>query len=172
LGTCMYVHILTFLHFCLAPFWIFNMAAVNIDNETVREALGITGIILCAFGLLYGGFWRIQMRKGFNLLAYTFCFGEPAISDCTLWLCCCWCSLAQEVRAGNSYDIVKDKFCQKQMDCSNKMPHIHLSPAEMVQTQVLHLETTLAHPSLRYLILQARAHFQRGITRLVGTFLW
>ncbi|KAJ6987394.1 hypothetical protein NC653_020603 [Populus alba x Populus x berolinensis] len=46
-----------------------------------------------------------------------------------------------EVRAGNSYDIVEDKFCQKQMDCSNKMPHIHLSPAEMVQTQVLHLET-------------------------------
>ena len=122
----MYVHILTFLLFCLAPFWIFNMAAVNIDNETVREALGITGIILCALGLLlYGGFWRIQMRKRFNLLAYTFCCGEPAVSDCTLWLCCCWCSLAQEVRTGNSYDIVEDKFCQKQMNCSNKMP---LSP--------------------------------------------
>ncbi|KAL9402294.1 hypothetical protein Peur_006143 [Populus x canadensis] len=122
LGTCVYVHILTFLHFCLAPFWIFNMAAVNIDNETVREALGITRIILCAFGLLYGGFWRIQMRKRFNLLAYTFCFGEPAVSDCTLWLCCCWCSLAQEVRAGNSYDIVEDKFCQKQMDCNGSNP--------------------------------------------------
>ncbi|KAB5538636.1 hypothetical protein DKX38_016169 [Salix brachista] len=119
----MYVHILTFLLFCLAPFWIFNLAAVNIDNETVREALGITGIILCAFGLLYGGFWRIQLRKRFNLPAYTFCFGEPAVSDCTLWLCCCWCSLAQEVRTGNSYDIVEDKFYQKQMDSSNQMPH-------------------------------------------------
>jgi Cys-rich protein (TIGR01571 family) len=118
----MYVHILTFLLFCLAPFWIFNLAAVNIDNETVREVLGITGIILCAFGLLYGGFWRIQMRKRFNLPAYTFCFGEPAVSDCTLWLCCCWCSLAQEVRTGNSYDIVEDKLCQKEMDSSNQMP--------------------------------------------------
>ncbi|KAG6758166.1 hypothetical protein POTOM_038502 [Populus tomentosa] len=119
----MYVHILTFLLFCSAPFWIFNLAAINIDNDTVREALGITGIILCAFGLLYGGFWRIQMRKRFNLPAYTFCFGEPAVSDCTLWLCCYWCSLAQEVRTGNSYDIVEDKLCQKQMDSSNQMLH-------------------------------------------------
>ncbi|KAL3578965.1 hypothetical protein D5086_020469 [Populus alba] len=119
----MYVHILTFLLFCSAPFWIFNLAAINIDNDTAREALGITGIILCAFGLLYGGFWRIQMRKRFNLPAYTFCFGEPAVSDCTLWLCCYWCSLAQEVRTGNSYDIVEDKLCQKQMDSSNQMPH-------------------------------------------------
>ncbi|KAB5544417.1 hypothetical protein DKX38_012529 [Salix brachista] len=119
----MYVHILTFLLFCLAPFWIFNMAAINIDNEIAREALGVTGIILCAFGLLYGGFWRIQMRKRFNLPAYTFCFGEPAVSDCTLWLCCCWCSLAQEVRTGNSYEIVEDKLCHKQMDSSNEMPN-------------------------------------------------
>ncbi|KAJ8769412.1 hypothetical protein K2173_002902 [Erythroxylum novogranatense] len=110
----MYVHIATFLLFCMAPFWIFNLAAINIDNEAAREALGLAGIILCAFGLLYGGFWRIQMRKRFNLPAYTFCFGQPSASDCTLWLCCCWCSLAQEVRTGNSYDVVAD--CRKQMD--------------------------------------------------------
>lgn len=109
----MYVHIATFLLFCMAPFWIFNLAAVNIDNETVREALGITGIFLCVFGLLYGGFWRIQMRKRFNLPAYKFCCGKPAVSDCAMWLFCCWCSLAQEVRTGNSYDIVENKFRQK-----------------------------------------------------------
>lgn len=109
----MYVHIATFLLFCMAPFWIFNLAAVNIDNETVREALGITGIFLCVFGLLYGGFWRIQMRKRFNLPSYTFCCGKPAVSDCALWLFCCWCSLAQEVRTGNSYDIVENKLCRK-----------------------------------------------------------
>ncbi|KAK6156068.1 hypothetical protein DH2020_010316 [Rehmannia glutinosa] len=109
----MYVHIATFLLFCLAPFWIFNLAAINIDNETVREALGITGIFLCVFGLLYGGFWRIQMRKRFNLPPDNFCCGKPAITDCALWLFCCWCSLAQEVRTGNAYDIVDDKFCRK-----------------------------------------------------------
>ncbi|KAM7499419.1 hypothetical protein LguiA_023833 [Lonicera macranthoides] len=109
----MYVHIATFLLFCMAPFWIFNLAAININNETVREALGVTGIFLCVFGLLYGGFWRIQMRKRFNLPSYTFCCGKPAVTDCALWLCCCWCSLAQEVRTGNSYDIVEDKLYRK-----------------------------------------------------------
>ncbi|XVF24205.1 hypothetical protein REPUB_Repub13aG0107600 [Reevesia pubescens] len=118
----MYVHIATFLLFCMAPFWIFNLAAVNIDNETVRSALGVTGIVLCVFGLLYGGFWRIQMRKRFNLPAYNFCFGKPEVSDCTLWLFCCWCSLAQEARTGNSYDIVEDKLLRKQMDNGNQLP--------------------------------------------------
>lgn len=109
----MYVHIATFLLFCMAPFWIFNLAAINIDNEIVREALGITGIFLCVFGLLYGGFWRIQMRKRFNLPPDNSCCGKPAVTDCALWLFCCFCSLAQEVRTGNSYDIVEDKFYRK-----------------------------------------------------------
>ncbi|KAK8592174.1 hypothetical protein V6N13_062760 [Hibiscus sabdariffa] len=118
----MYVHIATFLLFCMAPFWIFNLAAVNIDNETVREALGFTGIVLCLFGLCYGGFWRIQMRKRFNLPAYKFCFGNPGAGDCTLWLFCFWCTLAQEVRTGNSYDIVEDKLLRKQINNGNELP--------------------------------------------------
>ncbi|XP_073033258.1 uncharacterized protein [Primulina eburnea] len=112
----MYVHIATFLLFCLAPFWIFNLAAINIDNETVRAALGVTGIFLCLFGLLYGGFWRIQMRKRFNLRPYNSCCGNPEAADCALWLFCCWCSLAQEVRTGNSYDVVEDKFYRKRVN--------------------------------------------------------
>ncbi|BAT81066.1 hypothetical protein LR48_Vigan07g055900 [Vigna angularis] len=118
----MYVHIATFMLFCMAPFWIFTLAAVNIDNDTVRQALVATGIILCFFGALYGGFWRIQMRKRFNLPSYNFCFGKPSASDCTLWLCCCWCSLAQEVRTANSYDIVEDKLCRKEGSYSDQQP--------------------------------------------------
>ncbi|KAK9124661.1 hypothetical protein Sjap_014263 [Stephania japonica] len=110
----MYVHIVTFLLFCMAPFWIFNLAALNIDNEMVRGALSVTGIVLCVFGLLYGGFWRIQMRKRFNLPANNFCCGKPGLTDCAQWLCCCWCSLAQEVRTVDYYDIVEDKFYRKQ----------------------------------------------------------
>lgn len=109
----MYVHIATFVLFCLAPFFIFNLAAINIDNEVVREGLGYMGIVLCVFGLLYGGFWRIQMRKRFKLPGYSFCFGRPAVADCTLWLFCCWCSLAQEVRTANAYEIVEDKLCKR-----------------------------------------------------------
>ncbi|XP_021904137.1 uncharacterized protein LOC110819305 [Carica papaya] len=136
----MYVHVATFLLFCMAPFWIFNLAAVNIDNETVREALSLTGIVLCVFGLLYGGFWRIQMRKRFNLPGYNFCCGKPAVTDCALWLFCCWCSLAQEVRTGNSYNIVEDKFCKKQADESKHLPR---SPRE---DEVIELKSGPATP--------------------------
>ncbi|KAK9168001.1 hypothetical protein Syun_000141 [Stephania yunnanensis] len=121
----MYVHIVTFLLFCMAPFWIFNLAALNIDNEMVRGVLGVTGIVLCVFGLLYGGFWRIQMRKRFNLPANNFCCGEPGVTDCAQWLCCCWCSLAQEVRTVDYYDIVEDKFYRKQ---NNENDQPELSP--------------------------------------------
>ncbi|KAF5737273.1 hypothetical protein HS088_TW13G00152 [Tripterygium wilfordii] len=117
-----YVHIATFLLFCTAPFWIFNLAAITIDNETVREALGLTGIALCVFGLLYGGFWRIQMRKRFNLPANSSCCGQPDIADCAQWLFCCWCSLAQEVRTADYYDIVEDKFCRKETGENGKPP--------------------------------------------------
>ncbi|XP_020571700.1 uncharacterized protein LOC110018662 isoform X2 [Phalaenopsis equestris] len=118
----MYVHIMTFLLFCIAPFFIFNLAAVNIDNEAVRETLGVAGILLCVFGLLYGGFWRIQMRKRFKLPAYTFCCNEPSVSDCFLWLCCCSCALAQEVRTTDYYDIVEDKFFLKNTTNGNGFP--------------------------------------------------
>ncbi|KAE9606197.1 hypothetical protein Lal_00024873 [Lupinus albus] len=128
----MYVHIATFMLFCMAPFWIFILAAVNIEDDTVRQALVGAGIILCFFGLLYGGFWRIQMRKRFNLPAYNFCFGKPAASDCTLWLCCCWCSLAQEVRTGNTYDIIEDKFFRKENDTSGDKLLISPLPREDV----------------------------------------
>lgn len=104
----MYVHIATFLLFCIAPFLIFNLAAVNIDNDTVREVMGITGIALCLFGLLYGGFWRIKMRKRFNLAPNEMCFDKPDVGDCVQWLFCCWCSLAQEVRTGDYYDMVEE----------------------------------------------------------------
>ncbi|KAJ0979268.1 hypothetical protein J5N97_014742 [Dioscorea zingiberensis] len=110
----MYVHIVTFILFCLAPFFIFNLAAVNIDNEGVREALGIAGFLLCIFGLLYGGFWRIQMRKRYKLPGNDFCCGKPSVTDCFQWLCCCPCSLAQEVRTADYYDIGEDNFYLKQ----------------------------------------------------------
>ncbi|KAH0665627.1 hypothetical protein KY285_026833 [Solanum tuberosum] len=75
-------------------------------------------LFLCLFGLLYGGFWRIRMRKRYNLPPYNTCCGKPYVADCALWLFCCCCSLAQEVRTGNSYDIVEDKFRRKDENIS------------------------------------------------------
>nr|GFA41946.1 protein plant cadmium resistance like [Tanacetum cinerariifolium] len=131
----MYVHIATFLLFCLAPFWIFNLAAINIDNETAREALGVTGIFLCIFGLLYGGFWRIRMRKRFNLPESNACCGKPAVTDCALWLFCCWCTLAQEVRTGNAYDIKEDKFYKKPEDETHEIPISTVPQEEVIDVQ-------------------------------------
>ncbi|KHN04801.1 uncharacterized protein LOC114381230 [Glycine soja] len=132
----MYVHIATFMLFCMAPFWIFFLASVNIDDDNVRQALAAVGIILCFLGLLYGGFWRIQMRKRFNLPAYDFCFGKHSVSDCILWLCCCWCTLAQEARTGNNYDLVEDKFSRKETDTRDEKPSISpLAREDVVSTK-------------------------------------
>ncbi|CAN1134346.1 hypothetical protein LINPERHAP2_LOCUS8219 [Linum perenne] len=118
----MYVHIATFLLFCSAPFWVFNLAAVNIDNDTARSAMGLVGVVLCIFGMLYGGFWRIQMRKRFNLPANEGYCSNPEVADCAQWLFCCWCSLAQEVRTADFYDVVENKFREKHQHQQ------HLSP--------------------------------------------
>ncbi|KAK1283938.1 hypothetical protein QJS10_CPB21g01497 [Acorus calamus] len=101
----MYVHIVTFVLLCLAPFWVFNIAALNIHDDVVKPAIAITGIVLAVFGLFYGGFWRIQMRKRFGLPGNGWCCGRPAVTDCFKWLFCWPCALAQEVRTGNLYDV-------------------------------------------------------------------
>jgi Cys-rich protein (TIGR01571 family) len=102
----MYVHVATFVLLCLAPFFILDLAAINVDDEAVRDALGLAGIFLCVFGLLYGGFWRIQMRRRFGLPENRACCGKPDLTDCLLWLCCYPCSLAQEVRTADAYEVV------------------------------------------------------------------
>jgi Cys-rich protein (TIGR01571 family) len=106
----MYVHICTFALFFLAPLLIFNITALNIEDHTIRYAVGITGIVLCIFALLYGGFWRIQMRKRFKLPGNPCCCGQPSVTDCIQWQFCWACSLAQEVRTGNFYDIGDEMF--------------------------------------------------------------
>ena len=64
LVTCMYVHVATFLLLCVSPFWIFNVATINIDDEPVRIVLRLIGIFLCVFGLLYGGYWMEDSNEG------------------------------------------------------------------------------------------------------------
>ncbi|XP_010269433.2 PREDICTED: uncharacterized protein LOC104606081 [Nelumbo nucifera] len=110
---CLYQHPKRFHHLVLLFRW--QPGDIS-DNEVVREALGVTGIVLCVFGLLYGGFWRIQMRKKFKLPDNGFCCGKPAVTDCAQWLFCCSCSLAQEVRTVDFYDIVEDKLYKRQTE--------------------------------------------------------
>ncbi|KAH9614322.1 hypothetical protein KSS87_015260 [Heliosperma pusillum] len=142
-----YVHMATFILFCTAPFWIFNLAALNINDDTTRQALGFTGLVLCAFGLLYGGYWRIRMRKRFKLPGYTSCCDKPAISDCALWFCCCWCSLAQEVRTANFYDIVDDKLYKKDDNGSVELERTQLPYDEDVNNNHLLADSSQVIPS-------------------------
>lgn len=109
----MYLHVITFMLFCIAPFLVFSATALSIDDDTVRYAMGIIGILLCFFGLLYGGFWRIQMRKKFKLPGNPCCCGYPSATDCAKWFFCWSCALAQEVRTGNFYDIEEDSFYRR-----------------------------------------------------------
>ncbi|XP_038980266.1 uncharacterized protein LOC120110165 [Phoenix dactylifera] len=112
----MYVHIVTFLLLCAAPFWIFNISALKIHDQVIGDMVGTAGIVLCAFGLVYGGFWRIQMRKRFKLPGNTPCLGSPSLTDYAQWMFCWACSLAQEVRTGNLYDVEDGSLYRKQLE--------------------------------------------------------
>ncbi|KAJ6841753.1 uncharacterized protein M6B38_305155 [Iris pallida] len=112
----MYVHIVTFVLLCFAPFWIFSTTALKVGNAAVGEAMWASGVVLCALGLLYGGFWRTQMRRKFGLPGNPLCCGSPALTDYFQWMFCWSCSLAQEVRTGNFYDVEDDGLYRKLLD--------------------------------------------------------
>ncbi|PKA67242.1 Cell number regulator 5 [Apostasia shenzhenica] len=117
----MYVHIFTFALVCVAPLVVFAIAALKVDNEAIKLILVMSGSLLSVSGLLYGGFWRTEMRKKFKLPANTFCFGSSTLTDYMQWLFCWSCSLAQEVRTANFYDGKGNGFGRKEMDAARKI---------------------------------------------------
>ncbi|MQL94706.1 hypothetical protein Taro_027369 [Colocasia esculenta] len=59
----------------------------------------------CVFG--------IQIRRRFRLPAGAFCCGDGSLTDYAQWMFCWACSLAQEVRTGNFYDVEEDSLYRK-----------------------------------------------------------
>uniref|UniRef100_A0A0A8XZ48 PLAC8 family protein n=1 Tax=Arundo donax TaxID=35708 RepID=A0A0A8XZ48_ARUDO len=112
----MYVHTVMFLLLCVTPFWVFNITSLNIHDYVLGDVIGAAGIVLCFFGLLYGGFWRIQMRKTYGLPRSRWFCGSASLTDYVQWLFCWPCVLAQEVRTGNLYDAKDGSFYEKLMD--------------------------------------------------------
>ncbi|KAG8063725.1 hypothetical protein GUJ93_ZPchr0003g17463 [Zizania palustris] len=116
----MYVHAFTFILLCVAPFLIFSVTALNIHDSDIRDTVVSVGVLLGVCSFLYGGFWRMQMRKRYKLPASgcgcgCCCGGgggrfSAAVSDCAKWLFCWSCALAQEVRTANFYDVEDDRF--------------------------------------------------------------
>ncbi|KAA0065328.1 PLAC8 domain-containing protein/DUF2985 domain-containing protein [Cucumis melo var. makuwa] len=139
-----YVHITTFVIFCSAPLCLFGLAANTVDPWSVKVAFCLIGILLSVFGLLYGGYWRIQMRKRFDLPKNNSFWGKPNVADCAQWLFCCCCSLAQEVRTADYYETMKDNLCKNRTSHADK--NEDLSPLPREGRTVHGLRSNLASP--------------------------
>ncbi|RLM68944.1 putative pentatricopeptide repeat-containing protein [Panicum miliaceum] len=102
----MHVHVFTFALLCAAPVLVFAVAALNTHDATLGCVVGAAGALLSVLGLLYGGFWRAQMRRRLGLPGdRSMCGGRPATADYVKWLLSAPCALAQEVRTGSLYDV-------------------------------------------------------------------
>lgn len=53
------------------------------------------------------------MRKRFGLPGNRWCCGQPNVTDLVQWLFCSVCSLCQEVRTGNFYEVYEE-LCPRQ----------------------------------------------------------
>ncbi|KAK8946971.1 hypothetical protein KSP39_PZI006718 [Platanthera zijinensis] len=111
----MYVHSAMFFLLCFAPLWIFGVSAFHISDGVISKGVAIAGFALSLCGLLYGGFWRLRMRRRFNLAGGKLCCGSETATDYFQWLFCCACSLAQEIRTGNFYDVEDGRFYMKSL---------------------------------------------------------
>lgn len=111
----MYVHIAMFFLLCFAPLWIFGVSALNISSVWMRDVVAVSGMVLSVCGLIYGGFWRSKMRERFKLGGDGFCCGSETAADYLRWLFCCCCSLAQEVRTGNFYEVEDGRFYRRDL---------------------------------------------------------
>lgn len=111
----MYVHIAMFFLLCFAPLWIFGVSALNISSVWMRDVVAVSGMVLSVCGLIYGGFWRAKMRERFKLGGDGFCCGSETAADYLRWLFCCCCSLAQEVRTGNFYEVEDGRFYRRDL---------------------------------------------------------
>jgi hypothetical protein len=77
-----------------------------VDDEAVRDALGLAGVFLCMLGLLYGGFWRIQMAADADASPPSDSSGRAVDDAGTPQVCrclrfassnsnsCCWCKIS------------------------------------------------------------------------------
>ncbi|KAF8748899.1 hypothetical protein HU200_012827 [Digitaria exilis] len=110
-----FVHAATFALLCLAPVWVLGVSALHIHDYVIGDAVGVAGVLLCAGGLLYGGYWRIQMRKRFGLPGSRACCGSKSLTDYARWLFCWPFALAQEVRMASLYHVHGELFYSKQV---------------------------------------------------------
>ncbi|GAB2235970.1 hypothetical protein Droror1_Dr00026415 [Drosera rotundifolia] len=91
---------------CLAPLFVFNMAAIHFHSHHLKLAFLAVSIVFCVVGLLFGGHWRIKMKTMYDLPDTRLCCGSPNVADRLQWLFCPFCSLAQEARTIDFYEVI------------------------------------------------------------------
>jgi hypothetical protein len=75
-----------------ATFFIFDLATISVDDETVRDTLGLPGVFLCLLddGTASGDAQTVWPPREPHLLLLPHC------------------TLAQEVRTADAYEVVQD----------------------------------------------------------------
>lgn len=108
-----WVQAASFILIVIGPCLVFEVSAHTVVFYSFQQTLILGGILLALLGLLYGAYWRSQMRKKFRLPASRWCLGSAALTDAAIWLFCCWCAICQEVRTAEYYDIGDNIFYEK-----------------------------------------------------------
>ena len=101
-----WVQTITFMLIIAGPCLVFELSAHTVKNNLALErSIVAVGFALAVIGLLYGAYWRGQMRKRFHLPGWRLCCCPAGFTDSLLWLLCPLCSLCQEVRTAEHYDV-------------------------------------------------------------------
>jgi Cys-rich protein (TIGR01571 family) len=115
----MWVQVCCFVFIVAGPCLVFQLSVHTTHLLQFAQIMTFTGLVLAWLGLLYGAYWRVQMRKKFRLPEYRWCFGSSNLTDATSWLFCCWCTLCQEVRTAEYYDVGDDVFLERSDEGDN-----------------------------------------------------
>ncbi|KAM0893586.1 hypothetical protein ACQ4PT_025011 [Festuca glaucescens] len=146
------VHAATFLLLCFAPLWVFGVTALRVHDAAVGDVVGGAGVLLCAGGLLYGGYWRVQMRRKFGLPGSAACCDSMPATDYASWLLCWPCALAQEVRTASLYHIHGESFLHR-IPAAAVGDHEPLLPPRHRADQAIAPETSVSAAPDEHLLL-------------------
>lgn len=117
-----------FIFIVVGPFFVFQLSVHTTRLMAFARILTYCGIVLAWTGLLYGAYWRFRMRKKFRLPASKWCLGSSVLTDGIQWLFCCWCTLCQEVRTAEFYDVGENIFLEKSDDERKRQEQLESLP--------------------------------------------
>ena len=108
-----YMHMIMFVIVLVSPILIFFLCSTIVEDHISQIVVYYTGIAVAVLGLTYGGAWRIKMRTTYKLPPYKWACGSAGMTDLCLWLFCPCCSLCQEIRTADQYDIAAESSKRK-----------------------------------------------------------